>query len=165
MFAKLMSLLPRDLLVHLYKRFPFRRLKKWIVYRAQAKFLVGVMGIFTNDQGEILLLRHDYRRKPWGVPGGWLEYEQPEAGLLRELMEETGLEARLIGEPKVSYGSRPHRIDLVYRGEITGGTFRPSSEISDMRFCAVGEWPEPMSEAQKTMILEVMEGVHSHRFG
>jgi 8-oxo-dGTP pyrophosphatase MutT (NUDIX family) len=37
------------------------------------------------------LLRHKGRLKPWGLPGGLIGWpESPEAGLLRELIEELG---------------------------------------------------------------------------
>ncbi|MEK3910270.1 NUDIX domain-containing protein [Paenibacillus sp. FSL H7-0331] len=57
------------------------------MYRAQNKFLVTVLGIITNETGQVLLLRHVYRTEPWGVPGGWMELEKPEVALEREISE------------------------------------------------------------------------------
>lgn len=157
MFAKLINLLPRDLLVYLYKITPFQGLKDWIAYRAQHKFLVGVLGVFTNETGQILLLHHDYRSEPWGVPGGWMEMEAPEDGLLRELMEETGFEAEIIDLAQIIHDPRPNRIEIVFRARIIGGSFRPSSEISDFQYCELGIWPEGMPSVQKNLIMKVME--------
>ncbi|MGF9641836.1 NUDIX hydrolase [Paenibacillus sp. MABNS29] len=95
MLAKLVNKIPRDWLVFMYKHTPFTRLKNALVYRAQHKFLIAVLGIFTNDAGEVLLLKHVYRKQPWGIPGGWMELEQPEIALQREVREETGLEVEI----------------------------------------------------------------------
>lgn len=80
------------------------------VYRAQHKFLVAVLGIFTNDAGEVLLLKHVYRKQPWGIPGGWMELEQPEAALRREVREETGLEVQITSLARARFGQTPNRV-------------------------------------------------------
>jgi len=95
MLRKIISLIPGDLLVTLYKRVPFNRLKNWIVYRAQHRFLASVLGVITDQEGNILLLNHVYRSEPWGMPGGWMELEQPEQAMKRELLEETGLQVEI----------------------------------------------------------------------
>ncbi|MNI56299.1 hypothetical protein D3C73_1112930 [compost metagenome] len=72
MFSKLMKFIPRDWIVYMYKRMPFNGLKNWIVYRAQHKFLVAVLGVITNDKGQVLLLKHEYRKNHGVFPvAGW----------------------------------------------------------------------------------------------
>lgn len=72
MFAKLINLIPRDWLVYMYKYMPFTKLKNWIVYRAQHKFLVAVLGVITNEAGQVLLFKHTYREEPWEyLAVGW----------------------------------------------------------------------------------------------
>jgi 8-oxo-dGTP diphosphatase len=73
----------------------------------------------------------------WTLPGGGLEHgEEPAMGALRELAEETGLEATIDGLADVlSWSARwrhPdddvdedfHKIQIVYRATITGGALR-----------------------------------------
>jgi 8-oxo-dGTP diphosphatase len=71
----------------------------------------------------------------WTLPGGGLDFgEEPEAGLQRELLEETGLEGvvgGLIGvrsavlEPSETIsGHRVQTVGIVYRVTVTGGTLR-----------------------------------------
>ena len=57
-------------------------------------YLVGVAGVIFNQEGQILLLKHSYRKEyPWGIPSGWLKRgEQPHKALIREIKEETGYE-------------------------------------------------------------------------
>lgn len=159
MLSKLINLIPRDWLVILYKNMPFSRFKNWVVYRSQQKFLVAVLGIFTNDAGQILLLKHVYRKEPWGMPGGWMELEQPQAALEREVYEETKLKVAIDGKARAIFGIKPNRVDLIYTGRVTGGTFVPSVEISEAMFCDVDQWPEGMPDVQKKLIKETISSI------
>jgi len=135
---------------------PFAKLKNWIVYRAQQKFLVAVLGVITNEKGQVLLLHHVYRDKPWGIPGGWMELECPESGLTREIYEETKLIVNITGLAKAIYGKSPNRIELVFKGVISDGEFAPSAEISNIMYCNVDEWPEGLPDNQKLLIKEIL---------
>jgi 8-oxo-dGTP diphosphatase len=77
----------------------------------------------------------------WTLPGGGLEFgEDPEAGLLRELVEETGLRGHLAGlvavlsrvlEPgETVSGHRVHTLSLLYRAEVEDGELRHEAEGS-----------------------------------
>ena len=71
----------------------------------------------------------------WTLPGGGLDFgEPPEAGVVREVAEETGLEARIDGEPRIfsdtgtwglAVGAvRYHHIRFVYPMTVVGGEER-----------------------------------------
>lgn len=156
MFSKLINLIPRDWLVYMYKHMPFTKIKNWIVYRAQHKFLVSVLGVITNEAGQVLLLKHVYRNEPWGVPGGWMELEKPESALEREIYEETKLSVEITGLAQALFGQQPVRVDLIFRGKIVGGSFTPSSEISDIMYCDIDHWPEGLPDVQKRLIKSVL---------
>lgn len=152
--SKLVSFIPRDWLVYMYKHMPFSRLKNWLVYRAQNKFLVAVLGIFTNEAGEILLLKHVYREEPWGIPGGWMELERPEIALEREIEEETGLSIKSVELVKAIYGTKPNRVDLIFRGRVLEGNFKQSSEISEIMYCTIDNLPDGLPLEQRRLIKE-----------
>ncbi|RRJ61685.1 NUDIX hydrolase [Paenibacillus oralis] len=157
MLSRLVNLIPRDWLVYMYKYMPSKKFKNWVVYRTQHKFMIAVLGVLTNEKGQVLLLKHTYRRdEPWGMPGGWMELEQPEAGLVREIYEETRFRARITGLAKAIYDKKPARVDLVFRGRIVGGTFTPSVEISDYMYCDPGHWPQGLPAHQKKLILDIL---------
>lgn len=156
MLSKLINLVPRDWLVYMYIHMPFKRFKDWVVYRAQSKFLVAVLGVITNEKGQVLLLKHVYRSEPWGIPGGWMELEDPEAALEREIHEETQLKVEISGLAKAIYGTKPNRVDLIFTGKIVGGTFARSSEISEFMYCDVDAWPEGIPMGQKKLIKEIL---------
>ena len=71
----------------------------------------------------------------WTLPGGGVEFgEHPEAGMLRELEEETGYLGEVVAlaglddrlyEPEITVsGHRVHAIRIVYRVAIVGGELR-----------------------------------------
>ncbi len=124
-------------LLWLWGRLPIPNiLRWWFVYTLKRKFLVGVVAVVWNEQGEILLFRHTYRpRWPWGLPSGLLEAgENPARAIEREIAEETGLVVRALHPVLVLSETRVAQIDLVYTGRLDGGTFRPSAEVSEARF-------------------------------
>ena len=62
---------------------------------------VGEYGVIINPRGEFLILslpiNKEFTQKAWMLPGGRLdEDDQPEHGLQREVLEETGLKIKLI---------------------------------------------------------------------
>lgn len=147
------KVIPKTLLVKIYKGMPISlNFKKKIIWFANRRFLVAIQGIILNDKGEILLLKHTYRDSPWGMPGGWMNYEQPQEGLEREVFEETSLKIKSEQVLDVSYGNKPHRVDIYIKGTFIGGEFKKSAEVSDYGFYKIGEWPDGMPDNQKRII-------------
>ncbi|MBT6276721.1 MAG: NUDIX hydrolase [Chromatiales bacterium] len=65
----------------------------------------------------------------WTLPGGGLEFgEDPEAGVIREFLEETSLTVRVTNLAGVDSrlvqfdGKMMHSIRIIYRVEVVGGT-------------------------------------------
>jgi 8-oxo-dGTP diphosphatase len=123
-------------------RFP-PRLHWHLAQAVNARFLLGVAGIITDDAGRLLLFKHTYRRShPWGMPGGWMQGgESPLQTLEREVLEESGLVVTadrllLLGTTR----DRP-KLEFVVGGRLVSGTFRPSLEVSEMGWFAANEYP------------------------
>ncbi len=62
---------------------------------------IGEYGIIVNQQGKFLILKlassKKFPQETWMLPGGRLEIDdQPEAGLQREIFEETALKIKII---------------------------------------------------------------------
>jgi 8-oxo-dGTP diphosphatase len=96
------------------------------------EFLIGLTGIFFNDKGEVLLVKHSYREIAWGLPGGYLKAkEHPTEGLEREIAEETGFVVSVDKELKVRTDRATGRLDMCYMGKFIGGEFRKSKEVTD----------------------------------
>jgi hypothetical protein len=51
--------------------------KVLLMQTREARFLVGVLAVVTDDRGRILLFRHTYRPfAPWGLPSGVLKADE-----------------------------------------------------------------------------------------
>lgn len=103
---------------------------------------VAAYALVTDDDGRILLCRTApgvVAEPVWLLPGGGLEFgESPEAAVVRELEEESGLVGtadRLVDVsdrimPNVDGAERTHAIRIVYRARITGGALRDEPDGS-----------------------------------
>jgi 8-oxo-dGTP pyrophosphatase MutT (NUDIX family) len=129
------------LLLWLWKVLPLpRRARHAYIALTHPRFLVGVMALIRDERGQVLILEHTYRRRyPWGLPGGYLQSrEDPPAGLVRELREETGLQIE-VGQLLAAGIYTPGQIDLLYRAHIVGGQLHPTPEIRGWRYAPSAE--------------------------
>jgi ADP-ribose pyrophosphatase YjhB (NUDIX family) len=118
--------------------------------------VVGVGGVVIDD-GRTLLIRRGSEplRGQWSIPGGTLELgESLKDGVARELLEETGLEVRVLDlievfdriftEPDAGGGGTPqrpkfHYVIVDYLCERISGEPRPGSDVTDVAFATEEE--------------------------
>jgi ADP-ribose pyrophosphatase YjhB (NUDIX family) len=104
---------------------------------------VFVAAVILDSDRNILLVKSTYQRfHPWGLPGGAMEYgEHPEEAAVREIWEETGL--NVSSERLLLVRSwPPDRLGLYYLCRVTGGTFRPSDEVSEFAYFSLEHLPD-----------------------
>jgi 8-oxo-dGTP diphosphatase len=131
---------PRQrLLLWIWKHLPFGGTARlFLTWCLNLRYAVGVAVVITNEHGEVLLLRHTYRRGiyDWGLPGGWVKgHERMERAIVRELHEETAWILALDHLVAVYSGYALPRLIVLFKGHLAGGTFRPSAEVSEYAFC------------------------------
>jgi 8-oxo-dGTP diphosphatase len=134
----------RRLLLRIWRDVPFPGWMRHVFLRVlNPSFMVGAMALIQDEQGRILVVEHTYRRDvPWGLPGGWLKHaESPEAGLVREVQEETGLHVNveeLMAADFWGFG----QLDLMYRCTVKSGTYRSSDETGEHAWLLPEDLPE-----------------------
>ncbi|MDB5057903.1 MAG: hydrolase [Chloroflexi bacterium] len=110
-----------------------------LAWLANLRYAVGVAAVVRNDAGQVLLLRHTYRRAgfEWGLPGGWAKgRESMERALAREILEETGFTIAIEQLVAVHSGYALPRMTVIFLAHIESGEFRSSDEVSAYRFSA-----------------------------
>lgn len=132
-------------------------LRRTAVARLNDRFTVAVLGVFFDPRGRVLLLRHLWHaRDGWALPSGFIEArETPEAGLLRELREETGLEGKSLRllEARTIVG-RKH-LELFFSGSvIEPEPITLNYEIRKAGWFAPDALPTGLSEAHRGPIAD-----------
>lgn len=124
---------------------------------ATPKHSVSVAGIVVRDDGRVLVIKRDDNGH-WQAPGGVLELDESfEAGVRREVLEETGLEVaveRLTGVYKnLTYGI----VALVYRCRPTVGEPRTTEEAREFCWMTKEEVQAAMVPAFGVRVLDAFE--------
>jgi len=87
-------------------------------------FSLSVGGLLFHD-GRVLLVQHsqEHNKDLWTLPGGYVETDEaPDAAVVREVLEETGLHTRVVGLLGFWHLSdrEQHEAYCVFRLELTG---------------------------------------------
>lgn len=120
---------------------------------------VSVAAVVTDDQGNVLVVK---RRDngDWQIPGGILELEESiEAGVRREVLEETGVVVepeRLTGVYK---NLRLGVVALVFRSRVISGAPGPTEESAEVAWWTADQVAEQMGE---TFAVRVLDALDSH---
>jgi len=100
------------------------------------QFRLSSHAVITNEQGHVLQLKQTYGDKRWGLPGGALEPgETIHEALLRECMEELGLEVEVIYLSGVYFHSVVNSHAFIFRCELpSDADIVLSEEHSEYRY-------------------------------
>jgi 8-oxo-dGTP diphosphatase len=134
----------RPFLLRVWRDVPFPGWMRQVFLRIlNPSVMVGAMALIQDEHGRLLILEHTYRRKvPWGLPGGWLRSaESPEAGLAREVLEETGLRVRVETLLAADFWGSS-QLDLLYRCTVQSGSYQSSDETGLHRWAPLDDLPE-----------------------
>jgi ADP-ribose pyrophosphatase YjhB (NUDIX family) len=127
------------------------------------------MGAIPLDGNRVLLARRGIEPYfgSWNVVGGFLNYgEDPIKGLLREVLEETGCECRVLdfitqnadtyGEPGAAL------LNSYYTVQLLSGDLTPQDDVSELRWFELDRLPEDIpfaSDRRALKVLQRMSGV------
>jgi 8-oxo-dGTP diphosphatase len=122
-----------------------------------AKHSVSVAGVVVDDHDRALLIRRRDNLR-WEPPGGVLELgESIEAGLCREVKEETGLAVQPVGLTGVYKNMNRGIIALVFRCRILGGQLTTNDEVSGFQWATAQEVTSMVNEAFAVRVLDALD--------
>jgi len=138
--------------------------------------VVGVGGVVIENGRAVLIRRGgEPLRGEWSIPGGTLELgESLEQGVARELLEETGLEVRVLDflevfdrifvEPSAeSAGPRFHFVIVDYLCERITGEPRAGGDATDLAFAAEDDLQRFQLTATATSVLRKAFALYRQR--
>ena len=123
---------------------------------ATARHSVSVAGVVTDDDGRALLIR---RRDTlhWEPPGGVLELDEAiEAGLRREVREETGLTIEPVALTGVYKNMARGIVALVFRCKVVSGHLTVNDEVSGFQWATLEEVKAMADEAFAVRVLDAL---------
>ncbi|WP_327296191.1 NUDIX hydrolase [Streptomyces sp. NBC_01197] len=123
---------------------------------------VSVAGVVVREDGRLLAIRRA-DNGAWELPGGVLELnETPEAGVQREVWEETGIHVEVDELTGVYKNTTRGIVALVFRCKPAGGTERTSSESTAVDWLTPDEVSERMGEVYAVRLLDALDGAGPH---
>lgn len=122
------------------------------------RFSVSVAGAVLREDGRVLAIRRRDNGH-WEPPGGVLESGEPmQEGLVREVLEETGLTVKAERLSGVYQNLGRDIVALVFRCHAVSGDLRPSDETSELEWLTQAEIIERMTPAYAARLTDAMTG-------
>ena len=148
----------RNLLSKIWQRVP-AGLRRWSVRATNTKFTVTAAGIVSNNERQVLLIKHRFRPGAgWGIPGGFLEAgEQADSALRREFREEIGLELEQLRIFATRTFKRQNQIEVVFTANASGKPQPRSIEVELVDWFSVDSLPDELPRDQKKLIESVLQ--------
>ena len=123
----------------------------------KTQFTIGVFGIIFNEKQEILLChRTDYDL--WNLPGGGLENgEAPWEGVIREIKEETGLDAEVIRLAGVYNKPKNNNLAFSFICRYKAGEITLNNESDQIAYFPFDKFPYNIVPKQLERIKDAIE--------
>lgn len=118
---------------------------------------VSVAGAVIREDGRMLVIKRRDNGN-WEPPGGVLELDEtPQEGVVREVLEETGIHVEVEQLTGVYKNMARGIVALVFRCKPTGGEESTTSETTAVEWLTPEQAPERMSEVYATRLLDALE--------
>ena len=137
--------------------------------RRPDRLVPGTAVVVFKERGEVLL-QERADGGFWGLPGGWVDVgESVEQCAVRETLEETGVEVRVVrligvySDPKNSIMSYPdgrvvQTVTCAFECERESGQLSVSSESTDVGYFPAGSLPDNTVAVHRVMIGDALAG-------
>jgi len=120
---------------------------------------VGAAAVIMDSEGRILLVKHNYGKYNWELPGGLSELnESAEDTAKREVFEETGLEVTVGRLTGVYYEPTHDMHHFVFMCKVAHNQ-QPqpdATEVTECKYYNVDDLPRPISDFTIARIQEAL---------
>lgn len=126
---------------------------------------LAAAAVILDVDGRVLLVRENYGRHRWGLPGGVVEpTESPWDAAVREVAEETGLQFVPEGLVATYFLAAPRPgLRFIFSGKASGVLVLPDTdEIAEFGWFMHTELPKPMTHTGPLGIRDVLAGRRGH---
>ena len=119
-------------------------------------YKIGVFAIIFDEYERVLLChRRDYDL--WNLPGGGLEEkEAPWEGVIREIKEETGLDAEVKRLSGIYFKPNSNEIVFAFICKVVGGKISLSDEADQIEYFNIKDIPKNTSPKQIERIYDTL---------
>ncbi|WP_171651372.1 NUDIX hydrolase [Paenibacillus foliorum] len=128
---------------------------------------VGAAAVIMDSEGRILLVKHNYGKYNWELPGGLSEQnESAENTAKREVLEETGLETTVGRLTGVYYEPINDMHHFVFACKVVDDQ-QPqpdAEEVTECKFFNVDDLPKPISDFTISRIKDALNTDSDHLF-
>lgn len=122
------------------------------------KHSVSVAGIVVRDDGRILAIQRRDNHK-WEPPGGVLELDETfEAGVQREVLEETGVHVKVDRLTGVYKNMHHNVVALVFRCRPCDSAVESTAEAGRVAWLTIDEITRDMTEAYSVRVIDALTG-------
>jgi 8-oxo-dGTP diphosphatase len=123
----------------------------------------GAAAVIFNQEGHVLLVKHNYGPLNWELPGGGAEFaESIVETALREVREETGMQVTPLHMTGVYYAPADDYLHFVFVCQPVDGADSPHpndpKEITDCAYWAPNHLPRPISDFTVRRIQDAVAG-------
>ena len=123
---------------------------------------VSVAGAVIREDGRMLVIKRRDNGN-WEPPGGVLELnETPQEGVVREVLEETGIHVEVEQLTGVYKNMARGIVALVFRCKPSAGVERPSLEATRVEWLTPDEVSERMAEVYAVRLLDSLDPNSPH---
>jgi 8-oxo-dGTP pyrophosphatase MutT (NUDIX family) len=119
----------------------------------------GAAAFVFDDAGRLLVVKENYGRFRWSLPGGAVEDgESPEQACVREVLEETGAEVRI--DHLVGRYELPDVLAHAFRCTLVRGepALQPTDELSAVEWLEPDRIPDPRSNVLHHALADALAG-------
>lgn len=125
---------------------------------ARPRHSVSVAAAVVDDEDRVLTIRRADNGH-WEPPGGVLELDEGiHEGLVREVMEETGVAVEPVALTGVYKNLQRGIVALVFRCRAVGGAERATAEAAEVRWLTAEEIRALVDEAYAVRLLDALAG-------